>query len=82
MEAGYIGKGGETMLEIIRDGLTELTDAEVEAVSGGQNAIGGAGGAGGNGGNFSFAITNSGNGGAGGDGGDATATDAPATDTL
>ena len=32
------------MPEIIRGGLTELTDAEVEAVSGGQNVTGGNGG--------------------------------------
>jgi hypothetical protein len=32
------------MPEIIRDATTELTDAEVEAVSGGQNATGGNGG--------------------------------------
>jgi hypothetical protein len=55
--------------------LIDLTDAEVEAVSGGQNATGGNGGAGGNGGSFSFSITGSGNGGAGGAGGNATATD-------
>ena len=55
--------------------LIELTDADVEAVSGGQTAEGGNGGAGGNGGNFSFAFSNAGNGGAGGAGGDATAED-------
>ena len=55
--------------------LIELTDAEVEAVSGGQTATGGNGGAGGNAGNFSFSITGSGNGGAGGAGGDAAAID-------
>ena len=55
--------------------MIELTDAEVEAVSGGQNATGGNGGAGGNGGSFSFSITGSGNGGAGGAGGDAVAAD-------
>ncbi len=53
--------------------LIDLTDAEVEAVSGGQTAVGGNGGAGGAGGNFSFSITGSGNGGAGGAGGNATA---------
>ncbi len=53
----------------------ELTDAEVEAVSGGQNATGGAGGNGGDAGNFNWTVTNSGNGGAGGNGGNATATD-------
>ncbi len=55
--------------------LIVLTDAEVEAVSGGQNATGGNGGAGGNGGNFTFSFSNAGNGGAGGDGGDAEASD-------
>ncbi len=55
--------------------LIDLTDAEVEAVSGGQNAIGGNGGAGGNGGSFTFSFSNAGNGGAGGNGGDATAAD-------
>ena len=56
--------------------LFELTDAEVEAVSGGQStATGGNGGNGGAGGNISFSITNSGNGGAGGAGGDADAED-------
>ncbi len=63
------------MPEIMRPELIDLTDAEVEAVSGGQNAIGGAGGVGGNGGNFSFTLSNAGNGGAGGAGGDAEATD-------
>ena len=53
--------------------LIELTDADVEAVSGGQTAIAGNGGNGGAGGNFTFSITGSGNGGAGGDGGDAEA---------
>ncbi len=48
----------------------DLTDAEVEAVSGGQNAVGGAGG---NAGSFNWTTTNSGNGGAGGAGGNATA---------
>ncbi len=55
--------------------LIDQTDAEVEAVSGGQNATGGNGGAGGNGGNFTFSFSNAGNGGAGGDGGDAEASD-------
>ena len=55
--------------------LIDLTDAEVEAVSGGQNATGGNGGAGGNGGNFTFSFSNAGNGGAGGNGGDAEASD-------
>ncbi len=55
--------------------LIELTDAEVEAVSGGQNATGGNGGAGGNGSPFTFTFNNAGNGGDGGDGGDATAED-------
>ncbi len=55
------------MPEIMRPELIDLTDAEVEAVSGGQDATGGNGGAGGN---FSFSITNSGN---GGNGGSATA---------
>ena len=63
------------MPEIMRPELIDLTDAEVEAVSGGQNATAGNGGAGGAGGNFSFPISNSGNGGAGGAGGDAEATD-------
>ena len=63
------------MPEIMRPELVDLTDAEVEAVSGGQEAIGGAGGRGGNGGNFNFSFTNAGNGGAGGDGGNAEATD-------
>ncbi len=63
------------MPEIMRPELIDLTDAEVEAVSGGQDAFGGAGGAGGNGGNFTFDLRNLGNGGAGGAGGDATATD-------
>ncbi len=61
------------MPEIIREQPTELTDAEVEAVSGGQatGGNGGAGGTGGNGGTFSFqnAFAGSGNGGAGGAGG-------------
>ena len=35
------------MPEIMRPELIDLTDAEVEAVSGGQNATGGAGGDGG-----------------------------------
>ena len=55
--------------------LIELTDAEVEAVSGGQTAEGGDGGRGGNGGNFTLTFSNAGNGGAGGDGGNAEATD-------
>ena len=55
--------------------LIDLTDAEVEAVSGGQNATGGNGGAGGGGGSFSFSIATSGNGGAGGAGGVAEASD-------
>ena len=72
------------MPEILRPEPIDLTDAEVEAVSGGSahiapapvpNATGGNGGAGGNGGNFSFTLNNAGNGGAGGNGGDATATD-------
>ena len=63
------------MPEIMRPELIDLTDAEVEAVSGGQNAIAGNGGDGGNGGNFSFNVTGSGNGGDGGAGGNATATD-------
>ena len=53
--------------------LIELTDAEVEAVSGGQNAVGGNGGDGGAGGNFTFSITASGNGGNGVNGGAANA---------
>ena len=63
------------MPEILRPELIDLTDAEVEAVSGGQDARGGNGGAGGAGGNFNFSFTNAGNGGAGGDGGDAEASD-------
>ncbi len=70
------------MSEILRPELIGLTDAEVEAVSGGflpipvsSDATGGAGGAGGNGGSFSFNLTNVGNGGAGGAGGNATASD-------
>ncbi len=55
--------------------LIDLTDADVEAVSGGQTAIAGNGGNGGAGGNFSFSFNNAGNGGDGGDGGDATAED-------
>ncbi len=39
------------MPEIMRPELVNLTDAEVEAVSGGQDARGGNGGAGGAGGN-------------------------------
>ena len=54
------------MPEITRPELIDLTDAEVEAVSGGQTAIGGAGGNGGNGSAFSFNLSNLGNGGAGG----------------
>ena len=71
------------MPEIMRPELIDLTDAEVEAVSGGQVgipttplvAIAGNGGDGGNGGNFSFSFSNAGNGGDGGDGGNATASD-------
>ena len=63
------------MPEIMRPEPIELTDAEVEAVSGGQDATGGAGGRGGNGGNFNFSFTNAGNGGDGGDGGNAVAED-------
>ncbi len=60
------------MPEIMRPELVDLTDAEVEAVSGGQNAVGGDGG---DAGNFNWTVSNSGNGGAGGAGGDATAED-------
>ncbi len=63
------------MPETLRPEPIDLTDAEVEAVSGGQNGTGGNGGAGGNAGNFSFSITGSGNGGAGGAGGNAEASD-------
>ena len=63
------------MPEILRPELIDLTDAEVEAVSGGQDAFGGNGGAGGRGGDFSFTFNNAGNGGDGGDGGDAVAED-------
>ena len=63
------------MPEIMRPELIDLTDAEVEAVSGGQNARGGAGGNGGRGGDFRFDLRDVGNGGAGGNGGRATATD-------
>ncbi len=59
----------------MRPELIDLTDAEVEVVSGGQDATGGNGGAGGTGGSFSFTIGGAGNGGAGGAGGGATATD-------
>ncbi len=61
------------MPEILRPEPIELTDAEVEAVSGGQTARGGDGGDGGRAGNFSFSFNNAGNGGDGGAGGDATA---------
>ncbi len=61
------------MPEIIREELIELTDAEVEAVSGGQatGGNGGAGGTGGAGGAISLpcAFANAGNGGGGGAGG-------------
>ena len=40
----------------MRPELIDLTDAEVEVVSGGQDATGGNGGAGGTGGSFSFTI--------------------------
>ena len=72
------------MPEILRPELIDLTDAEVEAVSGGSahiapapvpNATGGNGGDGGNGGNFTFSLTGVGTGGTGGAGGNATATD-------
>ena len=71
------------MPEITRPELIDLTDAEVEAVSGGNIvipttplvAIAGNGGVGGNGSNFSFTIGGAGNGGAGGSGGNATASD-------
>ena len=71
------------MPEIMRPELIDLTDAEVEAVSGGQVgipttplvAIAGNGGVGGNGSNFNFSFSNAGNGGDGGAGGNATASD-------
>ncbi len=55
------------MPEILRPEPIELTDAEVEAVSGGQTARAGDGGDGGRAGNFNFSFTNAGDGGAGGD---------------
>ncbi len=63
------------MPEIMRPELIDLTDAEVEAVSGGQEAVGGRGGNGGDGGDFEFDFRNVGNGGNGGRGGNARATD-------
>ena len=63
------------MPEILRPELIDLTDAEVEAVSGGQTARAGNGGAGGAGGSLSFTLGGAGNGGAGRNGGNATAND-------
>jgi hypothetical protein len=75
------------MPEILRPELIDLTDAEVEAVSGGiivipttpLVAIAGDGGDGGNGSNFTFSLTGVGTGGTGGAGGNATAIDTTPT---